>query len=136
MIQAMRVEDAVNHRANRRCFLSGSFVVRGIKALNPDNNFVVSGYCYFPHCVNGCSRFRALVSNENNPNPIERLSKRKRPKGVAKNRRVENLEEVIEMENTADEIDPTLIQNIKEFSFKILEGRYNKLMRITKDLVQ
>lgn len=47
IIQAMRLEDAANRRVNaRNIFLTSSYVVNGIKALNPENDFVVRRYSF------------------------------------------------------------------------------------------
>jgi hypothetical protein len=78
------------------------------------------------------------VLDDKNPNPIEKLTRRKRPKKVAKNRRVDNLEAMNQDEGfPLEEIDTATFRSLKLFCVELLDGgRYNKLMKITKDLVR
>lgn len=82
------------------------------------------------------SFFSAKWEKENS-SPIEVLSRRKRPRPLSKNKRVDDLEVIGKNDLTAlKELDSDVMLSLKQFcSRMLLDGRYNKLMRNTKDMV-
>lgn len=113
--------------ANRRNFLSGTFAIKGMKALNSERDCVLRG---------------ALASKENGSGmvyPLITLSQRKKSKKVARNRRVNDLEEEHKMEERTaklEQLSPEAMASLKKFCWRlIIEGRFNRLVRITKEIV-
>ncbi|KAI1733015.1 timeless protein [Ditylenchus destructor] len=115
LVESKKQEELSLRRVSQRSFLRGSFAMKGVKALNTDNDLVLK-----------------KSPGMNNLSPLDRLSKRKKSATVRKNRRVSNLEDN-EQEN-APNINSQLLSAVKDFCMQFLDEYYNKLMRTTRDM--
>ncbi|KAI1726545.1 timeless protein domain-containing protein [Ditylenchus destructor] len=115
LVESKKQEELSLRRVSQRSFLRGSFAMKGVKALNTDNDLVL--------------KKSPAVGNLS---PLERLSKRKKSATVRKNRRVSNLEDS-ELEN-APNVNSQLLSAVKDFCMQFLDEYYNKLMRTTRDM--
>uniref|UniRef100_A0A915LWW4 Uncharacterized protein n=1 Tax=Meloidogyne javanica TaxID=6303 RepID=A0A915LWW4_MELJA len=119
-IQAIKLEAEKQRKANRRSFLSGSVVVKGMNALNTKRDFVMTS---------------SLLTQSNRP-PIAVLSRRKKPYVPPKNRRIDDSYTLENFTQGLQELSPSLMISIKKFCLNLLlKGRYNRLIKTNRDLV-
>ncbi|CAK5077535.1 unnamed protein product [Meloidogyne enterolobii] len=118
-IQAIKLEEEKQRKANRRSFLSGSVVVKGMNALNTKRDFVMTS---------------SLLTQNNLP-PIAVLSRRKKPYVPPKNRRIDDSHTSENFTQGLQELSPSLMISIKKFCLNLLlEGKYNRLIKANRDL--
>uniref|UniRef100_A0A914HZ88 EF-hand domain-containing protein n=1 Tax=Globodera rostochiensis TaxID=31243 RepID=A0A914HZ88_GLORO len=125
-IELVKHEESNKRLANRRNFLLGTFALKGVKAFNSENDFVLRG---------------ALASKENESSltaaHLKTISQRKRPKKMPRTRRVNDFEGRLSEKQTANmqQLAPEAMLSLKGFCWRLLtEDRYNKLMRMTREI--
>uniref|UniRef100_A0A915DZF1 Timeless N-terminal domain-containing protein n=1 Tax=Ditylenchus dipsaci TaxID=166011 RepID=A0A915DZF1_9BILA len=119
-----KVEEELAELINskRRCvsgrsFMRGTFNVKGVKALNTQNDLLI--------------RRSSILNTEN---PLEKQAMRKHGKRLRKAQKVDDLEE-----NNVDKeqgiTNRQILDTVKEFCTNLLDdGAYNRLMKTTRDL--
>ncbi|KAL3118996.1 hypothetical protein niasHT_003779 [Heterodera trifolii] len=126
-IELAKCEEANKRMANRRSFLTGTFTLKGVKAFNSENDFVLRG----------------TVANKENgqstvATPLKALSERKRPKRLPKNLQMSSDIDGRLSEKQTDNLQllaPEAMRSMKDFFWRLLiEGRYNKLMKMTREI--